>query len=68
MRRNLSAIWMVAQREFTDQFRDWLENDLWPEAAAAGIARPTFDAAFAGARPNLDLPDLVVPGSRQETR
>src|SRR5687768_2029635 len=23
MRRNLSAIWMVAQREFTDQFRDW---------------------------------------------
>ena len=23
MQRNLSAIWMVAQREFTDQFRDW---------------------------------------------
>jgi uncharacterized membrane protein SpoIIM required for sporulation len=23
MRRNLSAIWMVAQREFIDQFRDW---------------------------------------------
>ena len=23
MRHNLSAIWMVAQREFTDQFRDW---------------------------------------------
>jgi hypothetical protein len=23
MRRNLSVIWMVAQREFTDQFRDW---------------------------------------------
>lgn len=23
MRRNLSAVWMVAQREFTDQFRDW---------------------------------------------
>src|SRR5215211_5471067 len=23
MRRNFSAIWMVAQREFTDQFRDW---------------------------------------------
>jgi uncharacterized membrane protein SpoIIM required for sporulation/ABC-type transport system involved in multi-copper enzyme maturation permease subunit len=23
MRRNLSSIWMVAQREFTDQFRDW---------------------------------------------
>jgi uncharacterized membrane protein SpoIIM required for sporulation/ABC-type transport system involved in multi-copper enzyme maturation permease subunit len=23
MQRNLSAIWMVAQREFIDQFRDW---------------------------------------------
>jgi uncharacterized membrane protein SpoIIM required for sporulation/ABC-type transport system involved in multi-copper enzyme maturation permease subunit len=23
MRRNLSSIWMVARREFTDQFRDW---------------------------------------------
>jgi uncharacterized membrane protein SpoIIM required for sporulation/ABC-type transport system involved in multi-copper enzyme maturation permease subunit len=23
MQRNVSAIWMVAQREFTDQFRDW---------------------------------------------
>lgn len=23
MKRNLSAIWMVAQREFIDQFRDW---------------------------------------------
>lgn len=23
MQRNLSAIWMVAQREFTDQLRDW---------------------------------------------
>jgi uncharacterized membrane protein SpoIIM required for sporulation/ABC-type transport system involved in multi-copper enzyme maturation permease subunit len=23
MRRNFSAIWMVARREFTDQFRDW---------------------------------------------
>ena len=23
MQRNLSAIWMIARREFTDQFRDW---------------------------------------------
>jgi uncharacterized membrane protein SpoIIM required for sporulation/ABC-type transport system involved in multi-copper enzyme maturation permease subunit len=23
MQRNLSSVWMVAQREFTDQFRDW---------------------------------------------
>ena len=23
MRRNLQAIWMIARREFVDQFRDW---------------------------------------------
>jgi hypothetical protein len=23
MRRNLEAVWMVARREFVDQFRDW---------------------------------------------
>ena len=23
MRRNFDAIWMVARREFLDQFRDW---------------------------------------------
>ena len=23
MRRNLQAIWMIARREFIDQFRDW---------------------------------------------
>jgi len=57
----------VSAAGMDDQFRDWLENDLWPEAAASGIARKTFDAAFAGARPNLDLPDLVMPGSSQET-
>ena len=35
---------------------------LWPEAQAAGVARPTFDAAFAGVVPDLSLPDLVLPG------
>lgn len=49
-----------------DRFRAWLEDDLWPQAAAAGIERRTFDAAFAGVRPNLDLPDLVMPGSAED--
>lgn len=35
---------------------------LWSEARAAGISRPTFDAAFAGVVPDLTLPDLVIPG------
>jgi lytic murein transglycosylase len=47
-------------------FRSWLEEDLWPQAASAGIARKTFDAAFAGVKPNLDLPDLIIPGAGQD--
>ncbi|BCH35837.1 membrane protein [Mesorhizobium sp. L-8-10] len=48
-------------------FRAWLANDLWPEAKSRGISKTTFDAAFAGVRPNLDLPDLVMPGEKPKT-
>jgi len=48
----------------SDQFRSWLDTDLWPEAKAQGISRRTFDAAFAGVAPNLKLPDLVTPGEK----
>lgn len=50
-----------------DQFRAWLANDLWPEAKANGISQKTFDAAFAGVKPNLKLPDLVMPGEKPKT-
>jgi lytic murein transglycosylase len=50
-----------------DQFRAWLETDLWPEAKANGVSKQTFDAAFAGVTPNLDLPDLVMPGEKPKT-
>lgn len=50
-----------------DLFREWLVSDLWPEAQARGISRETFDAAFAGVKPNLDLPDLVMPGEKAKT-
>lgn len=43
-------------------FADWLRGELWPEARAAGVSAETFNAAFGGVRPNLDLPDLVLPG------
>lgn len=48
-------------------FRTWLANDLWPEAKSRGISKDTFDAAFAGVKPNLDLPDLVMPGEKPKT-
>ena len=47
-----------------DQFRAWLGDDLWPEAKAQGSSRKTFDAAFDGVKPNLKLPDLVMPGEK----
>lgn len=47
-----------------DLFRAWLSEDLWPEARGKGISKATFDAAFAGIGPNLDLPDLVMPGEK----
>jgi len=50
-----------------DLFRQWLAADLWPDAQSRGISRETFDAAFAGVKPNLELPDLVMPGEKAKT-
>jgi lytic murein transglycosylase len=44
-----------------EAFKRWLEN-LRPEAETFGISRTTFDGAFRGVQPDLDLPDLVIPG------
>jgi lytic murein transglycosylase len=35
---------------------------LWPEAQAAGVSRPTFDAETRGLEPDYKLPDLILPG------
>ncbi|MEM9497617.1 MAG: lytic murein transglycosylase [Pseudomonadota bacterium] len=45
------------------EFRAWLDQDIWPEAHARGVSRPTFDTATAGLSLNWDLPDLVPPGT-----
>ena len=42
-------------------FRNWLETVIWPEAAAQGVSRATFDAALANYEPDRSLPDLVLP-------
>lgn len=43
-------------------FRPFLEAEIWPQARAQGVSRATFDAALGTVRPNLRLPDLVLPG------
>lgn len=52
----------ASAQSINQQFRNWLQNDLWPEARSRGISSQTFNAAFAGVSPNLKLPDLVMPG------
>lgn len=49
------------------QFRQWLANDLWPDAKRNGVSKKTFDAAFSGVALNWKLPDLVVPGTKAKT-
>lgn len=44
-------------------FRAFLETEIWPEARGKGVPRATFEAAFREVRPNLKLPDLVLPGT-----
>ena len=49
------------------QFRQWLETDLWPQAKARGVSQRTFQRAFDGVTLNWDLPDLVPPGTKPKT-
>lgn len=65
----LASIAMAAGPTHADSAFDAWREALWPEAAAMGISRSTFDAAFKGVTPDLDLPDLATPPSgRAPTR
>jgi lytic murein transglycosylase len=44
-------------------FATWLEKDLWPEAAAAGVSADTFKRAFAGITLDWDMPEIAPPGT-----
>lgn len=57
----------ASKPEVDAQFQNWLANDLWPDAKTAGISKAVFDQAFAGVSPNLDLPDLILPGEKPKT-
>lgn len=55
----LSASLSRAQTEA--DFTRFIQS-LWPEAQGLGISRATFEQATRGLKPNLSLPDLVIPG------
>jgi lytic murein transglycosylase len=42
-------------------FRSFIET-LWPEAQARGVSRATFESATRDLAPDLNLPDLAIPG------
>lgn len=47
-------------------FHRFLNEEVWPEAKARGVSRSVFEDALGQAQLNLDLPDLVLPGSSAE--
>lgn len=67
-----AAVWLAcaigtpgASAQDAAGFRRFV-NDLWPEATTYGISRTTFDNAFAGVEPDFSIPDLVLPGKRDD--
>lgn len=62
------ALWLAlsatAVRAADAAFERWLEG-VWPQAQAAGVSRPVFDAAIRNLTPDLSLPDLDIPGRKE---
>src|SRR5262249_23768838 len=48
------------------EFQTFIQS-LWPEAQKLGVSRRTFDEATRGLKPDLSLPDLVIPGRQKTT-
>lgn len=63
----LGAQAMAQSAGVEQQFRQWLQNDLWPQAKARGVSQRTFQRAFDGVTLDWKLPDLVPPGTRAKT-
>lgn len=42
-------------------FAEW-RKELWKDAQKAGISRKSFDMLLSNMKPDLSLPDLVIPG------
>jgi lytic murein transglycosylase len=67
IRTTFLAMWMVfaslgiAHAQSDAEFQQFVQS-LWPEAQKLGVSRATFDEATRGLRPDLSLPDLVIPG------
>ena len=61
----LSGVFSAPPARADAAFQAFLQS-LWPQAAALGVSRATFDTATRGLEPDLTLPDLVLPGRPQK--
>jgi membrane-bound lytic murein transglycosylase B len=48
-----------------DSFAQFLQST-WPDAQKLGVSRATFDAAIKNLEPDLSLPDLHIPGRKEQ--
>ncbi len=63
-----SPVPAVDRATVEQQFRTWLEREVWPRAKSQGVSRGTFNRAFSQITLNWDLPDLIPPGSRPQAK
>lgn len=56
----------AAAKKHDAAFNAWLRTEIWPEAQKAGVSSATFNATLNGLKINWKLPDLVVPGEKQQ--
>ena len=63
----LAPVWALAlsageKARLSAQFRQWLQQEMRPQALRAGVPARVFDAALLRVKPVFGLPDLVPPG------
>ena len=56
----------VDRRGLERDFSQWVANDIWPEAKAAGVSRQTFETALRGVTLDWGLPELQPPGALKD--
>ena len=49
------------------QFANWLSKDFYAEALKNGISADVYKQTLLNIKPNLQLPDLVIPGENPKT-
>ncbi len=62
-----TSSWAQSRAAVEQQFRQWLDQTVWPMAQARGVSRQTMDRAFADVSLNWDLPGLIPPGTKAKT-